>query len=223
MPTRCKHAYCVGCIRKWSNLRQKCPLRNANFESWFYRFSLSIRNFHIERLPPLNTTSSSSRSLINLEAERDPPNNEQGRRSRPLPWRRSFGRPGYVAADVISERKLQWRASIYGRHLQAVPCAPRNRVVQVGNVNKDGVRERMLQPWIRRELQALLGDQDPSIVIHVVNSVFIASKLENNNNNFLEPLRPFFLDRTDMFWHELICFADSPFNMETYDAVVEYN
>lgn len=32
------------------------------------------------------------------------------RRSRPLPWRRSFGRPGSVAADVIAERKLQWRA-----------------------------------------------------------------------------------------------------------------
>lgn len=82
----------------------------------------------------------------------------------------------------------------------------------------DGVKERVLQriePWIRRELQALLGDCDPSVVVHVATSLFIAS-LENKGcvssgqqqqlharDDFLEPLRPFLLDRIDMFWHEL--------------------
>lgn len=31
-------------------------------------------------------------------------------RTRPLQWRRSFGRPGSLPQDVIAARKLQWRA-----------------------------------------------------------------------------------------------------------------
>jgi len=67
-------------------------------------------------------------------------------------------------------------------------------------------------PWIRRELQAILGDSDPSVIVHVASSLFIAS-LENNNNVHSEqlnvedesiaPLRRFLDDRTSMFWHEL--------------------
>lgn len=86
-------------------------------------------------------------------------------------------------------------------------------------------------PWIRRELQAILGDPDPSVIVHVASSLFIAS-LENNINVHSEqlnvedesiaPLHRFLDDRTSMFWHELRCFAESSLNMETYDAVVEY-
>lgn len=53
----CKHAYCYECIRKWSFLRRKCPLCNADFESWFYRINLSTGNFHKQRLLPLNDSS----------------------------------------------------------------------------------------------------------------------------------------------------------------------
>ncbi|KAM5569048.1 hypothetical protein ABKV19_016525 [Rosa sericea] len=232
----CKHAYCLRCIRRWSTLRRKCPLCNSNFDSWFHNIALSSPNFHTQILPPLNTNASRTRS-----GEHPRYVMNERRRSRPLPWRRSFGRPGSVAADVIAQRKLQWRASIYGRRLQAVASAPRNRVRVVCACHysisvpvNDVVKERMLQrvePWIRRELQVLLGDRDPSVVVHVATSLFIAS-LEKKDcvssgqrnvlDNFLEPLRPFLLDRTDMFWHELRCFAESPFNMETYDAVVEY-
>ncbi|KAI5349568.1 PREDICTED: E3 ubiquitin-ligase [Prunus dulcis] len=233
--TSCNHAYCVRCIRKWSGLRRKCPLCNDDFDSWFSHVSLSSRSFHREILPPLDSTSS-SRSF-RLQQEEHPSRhvrNSERRRSRPLPWRRSFGRPGSVTPDVIAERKLQWRvSSVYQRRLQAVPSAPRSRL-QVSVPINDGVKERILQriePWIRRELQALLGDRDPSIIVHVATSLFIAS-LENEGHvpsgqcdvrdDFLARLRPFLLDRTDMFWHELRCFAKSSFNMETYDAVVEY-
>lgn len=79
----------------------------------------------------------------------------------------------------------------------------------------NGVKERILQriePWIRRELQAILEDPDPSIIVHVAASLFIAS-LEKNlhvsssqpdvGDNLLAPLCPFLLDKTDTFWHEL--------------------
>lgn len=55
--TDCKHAYCVGCIRKWSGLKRNCPLCNAHFDSWFCDISLSSRTFYKERLPALNNNS----------------------------------------------------------------------------------------------------------------------------------------------------------------------
>lgn len=98
----------------------------------------------------------------------------------------------------------------------------------------DGVRARILrriEPWVRRELQAVLGDPDPSVIVHVATSLYIAT-LERKvhfssgqpgvGDQFLAELRAFLLDKTDMFWHELRCFAESSFTMETYDAVVEY-
>ena len=82
----------------------------------------------------------------------------------------------------------------------------------LGNI---GAKERIVQriePWIRRELKAILGDPDPSIIVHVASSLFIAS-LEKKNYVHLEQLnveddsiaalRPFLHDRTSMFWHEL--------------------
>lgn len=77
------------------------------------------------------------------------------------------------------------------------------------------VKERILQriqPWMRRELQAILRDTEPSVIVHVAASLYIsslevkahaASGRHCTEDNSLAPLQPFLLDRTNMFWHEL--------------------
>ncbi|KAL6188621.1 hypothetical protein ACLB2K_040012 [Fragaria x ananassa] len=130
---------------------------------------------------------------------------------------RSFHReilPNASATGTGSFRLHDAHPSIYGRRLQAVASAPRNRVRVSAPVN-DLVKERVLQrvePWIRRELQVILGNRDPSVVVHVVTSLYFTSLEKKDSvssgqhdvrDNFLEPLRPFLLERTDMFWHEL--------------------
>ncbi|XP_059632693.1 uncharacterized protein LOC132275253 isoform X2 [Cornus florida] len=241
--TVCMHAFCIDCIRKWSDLKRKCPLCNAEFDSWFFKINLSSRTFQKEQLPALNEGKN-----VNLRYERNrrrEPLAEQrlirrsreefstgSWRTRPCPRRRSFGRSGSVPPDVGAERVLQWRASIYERHLQAVPFSSSYRLGQniAGN---NGVKERIferIEPWIRRELQALLRDTDSSVIVHVAASLFISSLEKRQclpeesgvDDNFLSPLQPFLHERTNMFWHELRCFAESPFTMETYDTVVEY-
>lgn len=77
------------------------------------------------------------------------------------------------------------------------------------------VKEKMLQkiePWIQRELQAVLGDPDPTIIVHVATSQFLAwmeekAKLPSGQfdvmERFISPLRPFLRDKASIFWHEL--------------------
>lgn len=84
-------------------------------------------------------------------------------------------------------------------------------------IRKQGVKERILQkiePWIERELKAITSDPDPSILVHVATSIYIAAIETKQNSsghsgralvedNYLEALQPFLLERTSMFWHEL--------------------
>ncbi|XP_022138780.1 E3 ubiquitin-protein ligase Topors [Momordica charantia] len=236
--TSCIHAYCVECIRKWSTLKRTCPLCNAQFESWFSKINFSSSSFRKEHLPTLNcvdklnTGVGSSRIDSRRLLQRARNELNRVRRSEiPLTWRRSFGRRGSepVPADVIAQRKLQWRASIYNRHIQAVPSSVRCGA-ELNISGSHGAKEAILEkikPWIQRELQAILEDPDPTIIVHLVTSLFV-SRLEapssqlNPEDDFLLALHPFLYEKTDLFWHELRCFAGSSLRMEEYDSVVEY-
>ncbi|WCJ23533.1 RING/U-box superfamily protein [Euphorbia peplus] len=227
----CLHSYCLRCIRKWSDLKRTCPLCNAAFDSLFCNISFSSRSFLTETLPPLDKGT----TVISQHPYRfsSVVSHRRVSRSRQLPWRRTFGRPGSVSCDVIAERKLQWRASVYKRGLQAVPSSVRNCVQQ--NTPRAGYsKEKVLQriePWIRRELQAILEDPDPSVIVHVASSLYIAT-LEGTFDastiqlgveyDFLAPLQPFLHKWTNLFWHELSCFAETSLNMDTYDSVITY-
>ncbi|KAI4345456.1 hypothetical protein L6164_012580 [Bauhinia variegata] len=235
--TACRHAYCIECIRKWSKLRRKCPLCNAEFNSWFCKLSLSSREFQKEVLPfhDLRTNSNEEIGTEQIDSRRILARTRAAlndRRTRALPRRRSFGRPGLVSPEIMAHRKLEWRASIYSRGIQAVPstssCPEQDRLRN--NAEKEKLLER-IKPWIRRELQTILSDPDPSVIVHVATSQYIAwleekakspSQQLDVQDSFMSPLCRFLHDKTSIFWHELRCFAESSYNMETYDAVVEY-
>ncbi|XP_004241072.1 uncharacterized protein [Solanum lycopersicum] len=234
----CMHAYCIVCIRRWSDVKRKCPLCNADFDSWFSRISFSSRTFQKEQLSARNETKKlhsgfvpsrlrdrlADRRVIRRRREEL---NTFGSRTRPFPRRRSFDHKGALNPDDITRRIILWRSSIYEERLQAVPFSSKNCLMQ--HMDNRSTKEKMLQriePWIRRELQAILGDPDPSIIVHVATSLFITENTHStqwcDRNEFLAPLRPFLHERAEVFWHELRCFAESPFSMQTYDTVVEY-
>lgn len=157
--------------------------------------------------------------------------NAVNRQSRAVPRRRSFGRIGSVPFENIAERILQWRVSIYKHGLSAVPFCSRNHHKLNTSVSRESILHR-IEPWIQRELQAILQDPDPTIIVHVATSLYlssIANKTEalstsaDDEDGFLAPLRPFLHEWTNLFWHELRCFAESYFTIDTYDEVVEYS
>ncbi|OIT34442.1 PREDICTED: E3 ubiquitin-protein ligase Topors isoform X1 [Nicotiana attenuata] len=234
----CMHAYCIDCIRRWSDVKRNCPLCNADFDSWFSRISFSSGTFKKEKLSARNETKklhlgfASSRPrdrFVDQRAirRRRDELNAFGSRTRPFPRRRSFDQIGASNSYDINRRIIHWRASIYEERLQAVRFSSKYCLVQ--RMDNRSAKEKMLQriePWIRRELQAILGDPDPSIIVHVVTSLFISENThltqQYAGDDFLAPLRPFLHEHAEMFWHELRCFAESPLSMQTYDTVVEY-
>nr|AAC79620.1 putative RING zinc finger protein [Arabidopsis thaliana] len=214
--TVCKHGYCLACIRKWSSFKRNCPLCNTRFDSWFIVSDFASRKYHKEQLPILRdreTLTYHRNNPSDRRRSRDVLENSSSR-SRPLPWRRSFGRPGSVPDSVIFQRKLQWRASIYTKQLRAVRLHSRRLELSlaVNDYTKAKITER-IEPWIRRELQAVLGDPDPSVIVHFASALFI-KRLERENNrqtgqtgmlveDEVSSLRKFLSDKVDIFWHEL--------------------
>ncbi|CAN0900680.1 E3 ubiquitin-protein ligase Topors [Linum grandiflorum] len=206
----CLHAYCLPCIRRWSEVKRRCPLCNAEFNSWHCRISLSSRNFVTEKLLPTVKPKAAAVAVVPItrSGSRFRPRNPL-RNSGGLPWLRTF--PGGA------EGRVRWRASIYERRLRAAPPT-----AAAMRKSADVILQRV-EPWIRRELQAVLEDPDPSVIVHVANSLLVASlDQQQRSDGFLDPLRPFLGDRTEMFWHELKSYAASTLNMETYDQVVQY-
>ncbi|CAN1164475.1 E3 ubiquitin-protein ligase Topors [Linum perenne] len=215
----CLHAYCLPCIRRWSEVNRRCPLCNAAFDSWHCRISLSSRMFVTENLPtPIPMKAKSTVAVVPIPRCRFLPRIplRTYRKSESLPWRRTLSG---------GEGRVRWRASIYDQRLQAVPIA------DTAVLKSDDDILRRVEPWIRRELQAVLQDPDPSVIVHVASSLLVASLKQKSHSqsghtgvadDFLDPLRPFLRDRTEIFWHELRNFAASSLNMEAYDEVVNY-
>ncbi|RZC55534.1 hypothetical protein C5167_014391 [Papaver somniferum] len=245
--TFCMHAYCIHCIHKWSHMKRNCPLCNAEFDSWFSNFRVFTGKFEVFRLPKLDNkkmidsgdhTRQTTHFLDTRMVLRR--RHREYNRSRPYPLRRVFMESGL---DSLSERQrnqveivtgsvLQWRASIYNKGIQAIPLPSRS--CQQNVLRNNGVKEikrRRIEPWIIRELQSVLGDSDPSVIVHLATSLYISGleeKQKNPSNNladgdsFIEPLKPFLREYTKLFWHELRCYDESSLTIEVYDTVVDY-
>ncbi|KAH9754976.1 RING-type domain-containing protein [Citrus sinensis] len=91
-----------------------------------------------------------------------------------------------------------------------------------------------LQSWLRREIQAVMQEEDVEIVVHhilgVVDSFLKRNKQrcqmgtpETKEEDFKalvsDAARPFLMARTDRFVNEMQLFLASALNIEAYDAV----
>lgn len=247
----CMHQFCAKCIHTWSALQRKCPLCKREFDGWFYDIQ-GPENYREKRLLPLAEAPEPS---VNGNGQRETDTQrslqyargrilDNQRRTRPLPRRRFFAHSRFVPAAEkrrleeagAAEKALRWRASIYRKGLRAIPPRLQNRtnIKQniTGELNEKARIERRLEPWIRRELEAILGDQDPTVLVHLVFSLWLSRlrKQEgkqnlvpsSNEDEFMQQLEPFIGDKANAFWHELRCFAESPFTMSAYDSIAEY-
>lgn len=94
-------------------------------------------------------------------------------------------------------------------------CAAGSAPAAIPSLAAAPKRARRLQDWANRELQALLDQQDVSIVRSFVMSLANTHGLDHHQAHVLSrdasartadavrALQPFLHDRTEHFWHEL--------------------
>ncbi|KAJ3105755.1 hypothetical protein HDU97_007575 [Phlyctochytrium planicorne] len=76
-------------------------------------------------------------------------------------------------------------------------------------------------PFIRRELQVLLRDTEVEFVKDYV--LIVLEKFDVQSQTAIELIRQFVMDETEHFVHELVCFMRSPFNVDAWDQIVQYD
>jgi E3 ubiquitin-protein ligase Topors len=113
------------------------------------------------------------------------------------------------------------RRTVYTRGLRAsIPTSTRKTVPLTPRTFSESLWDKKIGPWVKRELQALLKDEDPSLILLLVKNLL--QKLEPNSKEFKDRIREFLENDTDTFVHELLTFASSPYDMYTYDRLVSY-
>ncbi|KAJ3091694.1 hypothetical protein HK102_013775 [Quaeritorhiza haematococci] len=103
-----------------------------------------------------------------------------------------------------------------------VPLSARSanrRRAPIRNNASDSIRK--LVPWIRRELRAILYDENVEIVKDYI--VAVMQKFDLQSDMAISLLTDFLDNKAELFVHELLCFARSPFDIDAYDVAVQYD
>ncbi|KAL0030671.1 hypothetical protein WJX77_001587 [Trebouxia sp. C0004] len=129
---------------------------------------------------------------------------------------------------------IAWRRNIYADGMYAVSSGSQSPAVPTFLAGAPN-RARRLQDWVKRELQALLHQENVSVVRSFVMSLATAHCLDRHQGQqqqaagsarqeeeAVNALQPFLHDRAAHFWHELKCFAEAPYSMATYDRMIQY-
>ncbi|KAI5066483.1 hypothetical protein GOP47_0019107 [Adiantum capillus-veneris] len=224
----CMHRFCLTCIEKWSIMQRFCPLCKQTFHGWYY----NIKSPSVFDKRDLTIKSSSQTSThVRAQRRRERFLILRPRLSKPSPWRRTLRTRDQlrrVAEGEGDEEAVKWRASIYKEKFRAVPFIVNSRVKvhqpPLNNPERRARIERRLEPWIRRELQAITGDLDHDLLTHLVLSMwlqFLSAKEEVcgegssgqphkrlaqsgfRDVDALRQLEPFLQEKASSFWHEL--------------------
>ncbi|PRP84687.1 sestrin-like protein [Planoprotostelium fungivorum] len=226
MADQCFHTFCFFCILQWSKAgdQPRCPLCKREFFSLIYQVKSNTeykRHFLEQDSPP------SKKRLPNRLVREY---NRWGRSAPAAPLDLSS------SSNIPFSTEHSLRRAVYTRHLRSIPLVsfvgdPKSQVktVRVSTPKFDHKEyakntekwKAKLKPWITRELQSMLLVEDVEIIV-----VFIFCLLERcdvDSPQAKEKLKDYLKEHVDTFAHELIQFANAPYEMNVYDKKVQYD
>ncbi|CAD7704315.1 unnamed protein product [Ostreobium quekettii] len=168
----CRHRFCLGCLLQWADIKRNCPVCKGTLEG--YRFFIQgdtcsqqhtfphededCRITAVQPLGQSQTQVSGTSQVSRLRAVQSRPYCSRLRQS--VPGRSSLAfraRCGYRDEDT----SLRRRRAVYSKGLCAVSSGV-NRSLRYSLQTRR--EEERLEAWIKREFQAILGAQDPSML-----------------------------------------------------------
>jgi hypothetical protein len=270
----CMHAYHRACAARWLAIKPACPLCAAGVSALLV--DIRADGTHREESPPpaapppdagfeLRAESGGDRPALERGSARGAAGAARGRRrgggppaaagasayaarvQRHLDARAAIAvDPSTVEAAAEAEAALARRRRVYDGGLWAAPGAGGGPTAWALGGGGGAGRARRVQEWAERDLRALTGSGDVTLLRAFVVSLLAArpapargravaaAGVDNSNGRgcgdarrdpLQDPvgaLRPFLGVHAAHFWHELLCFADAPFTVATYDRLAAY-
>eukprot|EP00741_Cyanophora_paradoxa_P013919 tig00020723_g13436.t1 len=209
---QCFHAFCFACILQWAEVTARCPLCKQPFRSVIHSI-VSDREYRRYYLPESLLDSGDG-------PKREP--RPQSAFAGGLP-RRVHSRPAWgqsaqppAACSAVEARRAVYQRGVPCQTLMSAHARPPIRPATF----REPVLRRKLEPWLRRELQAALEEDDVDALDMMCHFVFsLLGQHEIASPRVREELQPFLLGKTGLFLHELEAFARSPYDQRTYDRL----
>eukprot|EP01116_Phalansterium_solitarium_P022057 TRINITY_DN7145_c0_g1_i2.p1 TRINITY_DN7145_c0_g1~~TRINITY_DN7145_c0_g1_i2.p1 ORF type:complete len:401 (+),score=102.25 TRINITY_DN7145_c0_g1_i2:80-1282(+) len=218
---QCFHRFCFECAVQWSKMSTTCPLCKRPFDSLIHdvRSEVEYKRHFVERpAAKPKPTVPPGRSVVVVD---DPVRDfMQASASRPRQQQR---RPSDDTTSAAGAARALRRA-VYLRRLRAVPFAqsPSVPMFTVRALRQAPAHwQQRLRPWLTRELEAVLDEADVDVLV-----VFLISLLQQHELGSAEvqrELRDIVYDYAPAFTHELAVYANSPYDLASYDRLVQYD
>jgi E3 ubiquitin-protein ligase Topors len=123
--------------------------------------------------------------------------------------------------NAFNRRKLVYHHRVFAKHVGANPRS-NYRPVTPDAFRQSPARLQRLRPWLRRDLRAVLGEEeDVELLVLFIEGALVRYSMQEQRT--VDVLLPYLGDRTEQFIHELVSFARSPFELDTYDRLVQYD
>jgi len=220
IPECCFHRFCFICILQWSSLAPSCPLCKKNF-SYIIHHVKSEREykiFHLEQRPSKPKQSSLSSSRPSSSSSRPSSSSSSSSSSQ-----RSLSLQSITTPSIHHPRSSldthALRRAVYARGLRAHP--PPSLHFTPSMLQRPPLLEK-IKTWITRELQAVLQLDNVELLVQVVLSLL--KQYPIHDPAVSEHLKEYLGEHTDIFLHELVCFACSSHpSMAAYDKHVRYD
>ncbi|EFA76139.1 RING zinc finger-containing protein [Heterostelium album PN500] len=204
----CFHHFCYICILQWSEISGNCPLCKSNFQSLIH---------------DVKSNKEYKRHLINNKNSNNNANNSNNRRLNHQQQQQQQQQRIFIPNNNSNTSSHEFRRSVYARQIKAIPMVPPFKLYlspQMISANYSRWKSR-LSPWIKRELQAILQTEQVDILEEMILSLL--KKHTIDSAIIIDTLKRFLFDKTDLFLHELLCFACSHYNIQAYDQNVTYH
>lgn len=116
------------------------------------------------------------------------------------------------------------RKTIYTKSLTRLPLPKRRNAPAAAGDALQRVDQqawgKRVEPWVKRELQAILSEEDVSLILLLVKSLIIKYGIAAPEVS--SKMQDYLFENTSTFIRELEGFVTSGLAMEIYDRVVEY-
>lgn len=192
----CYHRFCFTCILHWSQVSPTCPLCKKQIGYLMFDITKDgqYRTFYPRELASATATRTSGTEKFPTEAHRR-------------------------------------RKTVYTKGLERIPL-PKKRVVAVaaGGAQQQQQQQPLVTeplwdqrvgPWARRELQAILSEEDVTLLLLIVRSLVVLKPMPAYAE-LKEKMQDFLFEHAERFVGELEAFISSGLDMPLYDRLVDY-
>ncbi|XP_028403574.1 E3 ubiquitin-protein ligase Topors-like isoform X2 [Dendronephthya gigantea] len=207
-------------VEKKKGNQQTCNESNETSNESFQSYDEHGFNEHGERFRYRTTRSLRSNSG-NGNARFRAQNSE--RRVRAREARARLRRRSRSRQSTTRIRGIEKRRQVYAFKLRATSTGVRrSREISCQFFKTyQGCTHRLI-PWLARDLRVLLGDNEKEVNFLVEFILSLITRIDMDSPLLVEELKPFLLETTDHFVHELLSFAKAPFDIVAYDDFVVY-